>query len=105
MLSDVIMHQVLFEHTAILVTSISEAQSPSEEISSEKEWYQQTLKNLLSFKLADIPQLIPRTCEKETIAKITYLTSPIRLLQKVIIDNTKTINAILSVIELEEKKK
>lgn len=53
----------------------------------------------------DILQLIPSISKRETEAGSIYFTSPMRLLQKTIIDDTKTIDAMPSAIKLEEKKK
>ena len=53
----------------------------------------------------DIPQLISNILKRETRAGSTYLTSLMYLLQKAIIDNIKSVDAIPPAIKLEEKER
>ena len=103
-LPNAIMHQAMTEYAAMLAASSSEAQGPSERIPSKEEWYQQTPKRFLFPELVDIPQLIPSTPKREIGVGTTYLISPMRPLQKAMIDNTKTVDAMLSAIELKEEE-
>lgn len=92
------------KYATIFTASSVKAHGSFRKILFKEEWYPQTPTCFSFSELIKLSQSIPTILKRETGAKTTFLTLPIRLLQKKIVDNAKTIDAISSTIKLEEKK-